>query len=124
MTYKQVSKSYFYPDIEFNTNDGILTIKGNSIIIDKINYYSRLEKWLNENLHKVEDLIVLNLHFNMFCPASSNVIIKILNQIKSEVPSEKLIINWFYNEDSILEIGKCIKEVTGIDINLIENENL
>lgn len=122
MNYIQIPNNFLYPEIEFRLSDGILNYKGNSIIIDDNNYYQKSMDWLNKNILKFEDLVILNFEFNMFCTSSTDEIINILNILKENVSEEKLVINWFYKngDNDTKEIGEYINIILNIKMNIIE----
>jgi hypothetical protein len=93
------------PKIEFKTN-GKLLIEGNSLPEDSKSFYEPVISWVGKNI-KSDHEISMDIKLSFLNTSSSKQIYELINYLANRIDSEKISINWFYEEDDedILEAG-------------------
>ncbi len=120
--------SYYIPNINFNAEDGICEISGESYLEDTLAFYMPLIKWLEEFLKTEQKKLTFNFKLQYYNTSSSKCIVDMLALFKQyKDKGREIDVNWFYNADSedaeeeIEEVEDFILE-TGLKINLVPYE--
>lgn len=117
------------PEIDFNPEDNILKIKGQSYPENAFKFYEPLFSWVDEFLMQLEGEIAIEIHFKMpyINSSSSKCIMMFLEKFDDAYSNGKtIIINWHYDPDneSSLECAEEFKEDLNLPFNLIEEIEL
>jgi len=120
---KKVPDAPYYPIVNFDMENGICEISGESYMEETFKFYSPLLEWIKNYLEDKSKSLTLNFKLTYFNTNSSRLILDMLDIIKkSKDKGNKVIVNWFYDSadpDMIDEVEDFEME-TGLDINLVE----
>jgi hypothetical protein len=110
------------PGIEFNPEDGQLTIKGRSHPENAKVFYNPIITWCEEYVSKAPEKTTLNVqleHFNTMTSKSLLDVFRSLRPIKED--AKELMVKWFYEADDeeLLDAGLTYQEITGLDFEMI-----
>ncbi len=115
-------KDYFIPSVNFNAQNGMCEIAGESFLEDTVEFYKPLIKWLEEYTTAVKKPIAFIIKLTYFNTSTSRSILDLLNVLKDyEDNGGEVVINWHYDENDI-DMEEDIEDYmidTGLDINLI-----
>ncbi len=121
-----IKETKYTPEVNFNTKEGILNIKGNSYPENTLEFYDPILNLLENFFKKTKkEKIVLNIEIIYFNSSSSRVFFEIFDLIEDFGNRLDFIINWIYEGDNegIMEIGEDFKEdFENLDFNLIVKE--
>lgn len=120
---KEVQDAPYYPTVNFNQDNGICEISGESYMEETFKFYSPLLEWIKNYLEDKNKPLTLNFKLTYFNTNSSRLILDMLDIVKkNKEQGSKIIVNWFYDPadpDMIDEVEDFEME-TGLDINLVE----
>ncbi len=114
------------PDLNFDANTGILSIKGRSIPENSVEFYKPIIEWLDEYIKQPQDKTVVNIQLEYFNTSSSKCILDILKKFEMVAKSgHDIIINWYYESDDedMLETGEDYQSIIKAPFNMIEVED-
>ncbi|HOF21860.1 MAG TPA: DUF1987 domain-containing protein [Bacteroidales bacterium] len=100
--------------------DGLIKIRGRSIQENVGEFYSSVEKWMNEYIDTPADITCVEMNLEYFNSASARVFIQLLEKIKRvTLKNKKFVVNWYYEEgdEDILERGEYFSSVLDIPFN-------
>ena len=109
------------PGISFNPN-GVLGIKGRSVIGNANGFCTLLEEWLDRYICNPADTTYVNFHLEYISTSNLKIYIHLLKKIESvRLKNKKYIINWYYDEgdEDILEMGEYISSILNIPFNYL-----
>lgn len=114
------------PLIEFDTQNGVLTISGKSIAEDSHEFYKPLIDALNQYKTKPCLQTTVNLKLVYFNTSSSKSILDVLRLIESLKENSEVTINWFYEkeDDDMLEVGEDYCEIVNLPFRMVEVDSL
>jgi len=114
------------PSILFNSETGILEIKGRSIPENAIDFFKPLVDWLEDYTKATKDVTQTNIQLEYFNTSSSKCILDIFKKLESinKQDNSEVIINWYYEEDDedMLEAGEDYQSILKIPFKMIEIE--
>lgn len=114
------------PTVSFNSENGVLEIKGRSIPEHAINFFKPLVDWLDDYSKENVNEIKVNIQLEYFNTSSSKCILDIFKKLESinKQDASDVIINWFYEEDDedMLEAGEDYQSILKIPFKMIEIE--
>lgn len=113
------------PEIKFNSESGVIEIKGRSIPENSIEFYKPMIDWLEEYSTSPQSKTIVNIQLEYFNTSSSKCILDVFKKL--EVISKngnEVIINWYYEEDDedMLEAGEDYQSIIRIPFKMIEIE--
>ena len=111
------------PAVNFDFDKGLVEISGRSIPENALKFYTPLIEWINEYQLNPKKTTTVNLDIEYFNTSSSKAILQILKAL--EQIREKgftIILNWFYIDDDILEIGEDYQMLIHLPFNMIKKE--
>jgi len=103
-----------YPLIIFNHQTGIFEIKGNSIMVNAYRVYEELLKWIDNYIKKPNKETILNVNLYALNTPTSFYLLEIFRKlisIKKVFPNNRVIINWFSNDEDMHETGEIYKSI-------------
>lgn len=125
---KSYHGAYYIPGVEFNADNGICELFGESYLEDTLAFYAPLVEWLENFLKNEDKKLVFNFKLHYYNTSSSKCIVDILVLFKEfKDKGSEIDVNWFFNdksddsEEEIEEVEDFILE-TGLNINLIPYE--
>ena len=120
---KEVQDSPYYPSINFNAENGICEIAGESYMEETFKFYSPLLDWIRNYIKEVGKPLTFNFKLTYFNTNSSRLILDMLDIVKKyQDEGGRVSVNWYYDPedpDMIDEIQDFEME-TNVKINLIE----
>ncbi|MBL4592307.1 MAG: DUF1987 domain-containing protein [Flavobacteriales bacterium] len=109
------------PEIELNSEEGILIIKGRSIPENSIEFYEPFIEALGKYVNNPSDQTKVDFRLEYFNTSSSKCILDILQLLqKLYVENGNVTIDWCYDEDDeeIEEIGQDYSHMINVPFNI------
>ena len=109
------------PEIILKPN-GVLRIKGRSVIANANGYFMLIEEWLDKYICNPADNTYVDFHLEYISTSNLKIYIDFIKKIESvKLKNKKYIINWYYDEgdEDILEMGEYISSILNIPFNYI-----
>ena len=118
----RIEPSPLTPYISFDTQTGILELKGRSSPDNAVVFYEQIVGFFDQYFVTGEaESITINVGLEYFNTSSLKCIFQILRKIKdgAEKTTRSLEVNWFYEEDDedMLETGEDISALLDLDFN-------
>jgi hypothetical protein len=113
------------PSVNFNTDLGIVEIKGRSIPENSIEFYKPLVDWLDQYAQSPHKLTTVNIQLEYFNTSSSKCILDVFKKLETVYKGKnEVVINWYYEEDDedMLEAGEDYQSILKIPFKMIEIE--
>lgn len=110
------------PSIEFDSDQGLLEIKGRSNPENTMDFYRPLVAWLDEYVQSPAEKTIINVHLEHFNTSSSKSILEIFKAVDPLHKENKdIVVNWFYEDDDedILEAGENYEAITGLPFRMV-----
>ena len=103
------------PQIDFNPEDNILRIKGQSYPENAFKFYEPIFTWLDEYLVEAKGEIAIEIEFKLpyINSSSSKCILMLLDRLQeAHHQGKKVTVNWYYDEEneSCLECAEEFRE--------------
>ena len=111
------------PIVKFDSQTGIMEIKGRSIPENSIEFYKPLVDWLDEYSKNAKELTEVNIQLEYFNTSSSKCILDVFKKLEAiHKNKNEVIINWFFEEDDedMLEAGEDYESITKVPFKMIE----
>ncbi len=95
------------PEINFNSETGVLLIKGRSILENVVLFFEPILQWLDEYSNQPAEKTTLHIEMDYFNTSSSKFILEIFDKMQQlNKLNKKVEVIWYYNDDDSLELGK------------------
>lgn len=110
------------PYIKFDSQTGIMEIKGRSIMENaKLFYEPVIGEWFDQYVNNPAENTVMNINLEYFNTSSSIWIFQLMRKLEVILKKSKQVsINWHYSDDDILEAGEDYEPLTSVPFNFIE----
>ena len=113
------------PYVNFDTQKGVIEIKGRSVPENPFDFYEPFLQWVEENFKETPTKITVNIQFEYFNSSSSSCILEIFKRleiIKNIHENNEVIINWFYSEEDedMLESGKDYEDIINLPFKMVK----
>ena len=111
------------PTVSFDSEDGLIEIKGRSIPENSIEFYKPLVDWLDSYSQGPAKKTMVNIQLEYFNTSSSKCILDVFKKLENvQKNTENVIINWYYEEDDedMLEAGEDYQSILKIPFKMIE----
>ena len=116
-----IEKTEKTPYVNFNAETGILELTGRSRPESSIKFYEPIEDWILEYAENPAKKTVISFKFDYFDTSSSKWFLTLMKHIESiYLNKNDVLINWYYDDDDILEYGEEIQDIREVPMNLIE----
>ena len=115
------------PTVVFDSQEGFLELKGRSIPENSIEFYKPIVESLNNYSDGPKESTKVNIQLEYFNTSSSKCILDLFKKLESiHKGGNKVIINWFYEEDDedMLEAGEDYQAIIDLPFKMIEVEEL
>jgi hypothetical protein len=109
------------PLIIFDTKEGIIEIKGVSIVENAIAFYRPLIEALDMYISAPVSPVVVNIHLDYFNTSSSKSILDILKRLRLlNEKGIKVTINWYYDkeDEDMEEVGVNYQAIVNLPFNM------
>ncbi len=113
------------PTVRFDSEDGLIEVKGRSIPENSIEFYKPLVDWLEEYASIPQKITEVNIQLEYFNTSSSKCILDVFKKLENVYKGHnKVQINWYYEEDDedMLEAGEDYQSILKIPFKMIEIE--
>lgn len=110
------------PSIDFNSELGLLEIRGRSNPEDSKIFYRPLINWVEDYISHPQAKTTVNIQLEHFNTISSKSLLDLFKRLKTIVSTQKEVnINWYYEKDDedILDAGRNYEHITGIPFSMI-----
>jgi hypothetical protein len=107
--------------------DGILKIRGRGLFQNKTEVIEQIMIWIDEYLFNPAEITYVIIAFEYLNSFSTTFLVSILRKLSRVIlQSEKLIIQWYYEEDDedIIERGEYISSTFNIPITFIKTNHI
>jgi len=108
------------PSAYFSSEKGVLTLEGRSLLEFAEEVFDPMNKWFEEYLKNPREETTINISLEYFNSSSAKALVRFLIISKEVVGKSKLTINYYYDDENVLEYGKDFSDVVGIPFNFIE----
>ncbi|MCG8698992.1 MAG: DUF1987 domain-containing protein [Bacteroidales bacterium] len=115
----------YYPEVNFNADNGVLEILGESYMEEAYKFFLPLIDWIKEYTLELRKPITMNFKLTYFNTSSSRLILDMLDLFKSYQQTQgDVTINWYFDpEDPDMKDEIEDFEIeSGVSINLIPME--
>ena len=110
------------PSVDFNSERGLLEIKGKSNPEDSKIFYRPLINWVDDYVIHPPDKTTVIIKLEHFNTISSKSLLDLFKRLKTIIGSKKEVeVNWYYEKDDedLLDAGKNYEHITGIPFSMI-----
>jgi len=111
------------PTVVFDSQEGVLELKGRSIPENSIEFYKPIVDSLNDYSDGPKESTKVNIQLEYFNTSSSKCILDLFKKLESiHKGGNEVIINWFYEEDDedMLEAGEDYQAIINVPFKMIE----
>lgn len=111
------------PYVNFDSEAGLIELKGRSIPEDAESLYLPMIEWVDAYIPLAKGPTKANFEFEYFNTSSSKWLLTLFKKLDDLYEKTKdLEINWYYSDDDLLEYGELLEEIVEIPVNLIDIE--
>lgn len=117
-----ISSTKITPEVDFNSDTGVLTIKGRSLPEQAYGLYKPIIEWMDEYAEEPKSKTVFNINLEYFNSSSNKYILLMLKKLDNLfISGNQVEVNWYYDEDDedSYETVSEYKEVLNLPINII-----
>ena len=112
------------PQVEFNAENRLLMLKGESYPENSFKFYEPILNWLDEFFAEIADdgEIKLEMSLPYINTSSSKCVLMMLEKLEEAKDNGRnIVVNWYYEEDneSEMECAEDFKEFVELEFNLI-----
>ncbi len=114
------------PFVKFDSDKGLVEIKGRSIPENSIEFYKPLIDWLDKYADQPSGRTSVNIKLEYFNTSSSKCILDIFRKLELiHKKGNEVEINWYYEEDDedMFEAGEDYQSIINIPFKMIEMED-
>lgn len=108
------------PTVIFNYNEGTLSLAGRSLLESAEEVFDEMNKWFIEYAKKPQPATTINIALEYFNSSTAKALIRFLVISKNLENRSELTINFYYDDENVLDYGKDFSDVLGIPFNFIE----
>lgn len=113
------------PTVLFDSEDGVMELKGRSIPENSIEFYKPIVECLDEYAGAPKDKTSVNIQLEYFNTSSSKCILDLFKKLEAiHKGGNEVVINWHYEEDDedMLEAGEDYQAIIKVPFKMIEVE--
>jgi len=111
------------PKINLDPDNGLIELSGRSTPENTEIIYRPLIEWMENYVNNPHDFTTINLQFEYFNSTSAKYLIRLLefaNVLKDN--NKQFVINWYYEDEELLEYGEDFQDVLELQFNYIPVE--
>lgn len=109
------------PTIKSDSREGIIEIKGRSHPENPIDFYKPLSDWAAEYIKDPRLKTIIKIQLEHFNTSSSKRILDLLRKFELILmTSNQVEVDWYYDDEDILEAGETFQTMTKIPFKMIE----
>jgi len=118
-----IERSVETPEINFNSQTGVLKVSGRAYSGDITQYYKRMSAWLEEYLKEPQQTTVIELQLDYYNSVFIKLLFYFFERSKDVLQSnKKLVIKWFHQKDDeeSIEDALRISKIISFPIEIVE----
>ena len=108
------------PSANFNSEEGTINLEGRSLLESAEDVFEPMNKWFEEYLKNPKKQTTINIALEYFNSSTAKALVRFLIISKKMKNKDKLTINYYYDDENVLEYGKDFSDVIGIPFNFIQ----
>jgi hypothetical protein len=113
------------PLINFDYENGLIELKGRSLIENTALFYERPIAWINEYVKNPAEKTVVNIALDYYNTSSQLWLFQIFMAIVDLFRLEKdIVVNWYYQDEDMFEAGADFSKLLDFPINMIESKEI
>lgn len=115
------------PTVNFNSETGLIELKGRSIPENSVEFYQPLNEWIDSYAQDPKNETVVEIKLEYFNTSSSKCILDLFKKLESMNGSGTSVkVNWYFEEDDedMEEAGEDYQAIIGLPFNMIEVEEI
>ena len=110
------------PEIDLNSDTGILKIRGVSYPENAVFFYTPVFTWLEEFIKSSNDKVIIEIEISYLNTSSTRCLMKILEILdQGHKDGKNITLNWYYDKenDQLKECAEEFKEDLLVEFNII-----
>ena len=112
------------PSVILNKDTGLIEFQGRSLIEDSEKFFLPLVEWIIEYNENPAEKTTVNFKFEYFNTSCSKWLITMAKQMKKLYTTDhNTAINWYYEDEDVLEYGEVIRDLVDVPMNMVEIED-
>jgi len=112
------------PAVILDKESGLIEFEGRSLIEDSEKFFMPIVEWIIEYIENPNNKTEVNFKFEYFNTSCSKWLITITKQLKKLLEKgNNCAVNWYYEDEDVLEYGEVIRDLVDIPINMIPVED-
>lgn len=109
------------PTIKTDSKEGIIEIKGRSHPENPIEFYKPLTDWVANYIKDPRLKTIIKIQLEHFNTSSSKRLLDLLRRFELILMTHNEVeVNWYYNDEDLLEAGETFQTMTKIPFKMIE----
>ncbi|MDF1546830.1 MAG: SiaC family regulatory phosphoprotein [Bacteroidales bacterium] len=108
------------PTAYFSSEKGTLNLEGRSLLEFAEDVFEPMNRWFEEYLKNPREETTINISLEYFNSSTAKALVRFLIISKKLNKKNKLTINFYYDDENVLEYGKDFSEVIDIPFNFIQ----
>lgn len=111
------------PSVNFDAQEGKIEIGGRSIVENAPAFYEPLIHWIDAYADIAQPETIVNIKMDYFNTSSSKWLFTLAKKIKNlHDKAGSVEVNWYYEDEDVLEYAEIIQKITKLPMNLIYHE--
>jgi hypothetical protein len=115
-----IEENRLRPKVYFSETEAKLNIFGRCLLEYPEEIFDPMNKWLEEYIKKPGPKTELNIGLEYFNSSTAKAIIRFLAILKQLEGKSELSVNFFYDDENILDYGKDFSEIVDLKFNFIQ----
>lgn len=112
------------PRVNLDPDKGLVELGGRSIPENTESVYRPLIEWMEEYKEQPQEKTVVKIDFEYFNSSSAKYLIRFLEYFSTLKKSGyEVVINWFYDDDELLEYGEDFQDVLEMKFNFYSSKD-
>ena len=110
------------PEVNFNAENGLISMKGRSIPEHTVEFYKPLHKWIDKYGESPCSMTNIEIFIEYYNTSSSKSILDLLKRLEGiHENGNDMLLKWFYEDDdeSLMESGEEFKSMVNIPFELV-----
>lgn len=115
------------PSVSFDSQNGVLELKGRSIPENSVEFYKPLNEWIEQYGASPQPQTVLDVKLEYFNTSSSKCILEFFKLLEAiDGNGTEVRINWYFEEDDedMEEAGEDYEAIIALPFKMIEVEEI
>jgi hypothetical protein len=108
------------PRVYFNSNEGTISLQGRSLLEFAEDIFEPMNKWLEDYSKNPRKETIINISLEYFNSSTAKALVHFLDIAKKLMENGLLTVNYYFDDENVLEYGRDFSEVLGIPFNFIE----